>query len=78
MLLEAFGWRIAVFRLAPPREPGTMGRPRHQPTDGQRNIVRKMRRAGRSKMEIAEAIGVSEPTLRVHYFAELEVPDEAG
>ncbi|MFC3698794.1 MULTISPECIES: helix-turn-helix domain-containing protein [Sphingobium] len=47
------------------------GRPRHVPTDATRAQVARMRRAGASKMTIAKALGVSEPTLRRAYADEL-------
>lgn len=55
------------------------GRPRHVPTDANRALVARMRRAGASKMTIAKALGVSEPTLRRAYPDQLQFqPKENG
>lgn len=51
---------------------GHSGRPRHAPTDEQRQIVRDFRQAGATLAAIASAVGVSVSTLRVHYREELE------
>lgn len=51
-----------------------VGRPPHQPTDQQRAEVRRLVAAGTKVIDIAKAMGVSEPTLRGHYRAELATP----
>lgn len=50
---------------------GRPGRRRHQPNDRTRAIVHALRVSGLAQIKIAEAIGVSEPTLRLHYRKEL-------
>lgn len=52
--------------------PDRRGRPKHRVTGGNRNKVSILRAAGWLQKEIAVALGVSEPTLREYYFAELE------
>lgn len=54
-----------------PRGPG---RPPHEPTEETREIVVAMVARGDGHAEIAEAIGVSEPTLLKHYEEELDTP----
>jgi DNA-binding CsgD family transcriptional regulator len=49
------------------------GRPAHQPTDATRAQVDGLVREGKTLKEIAVAIGLSIPTLRAHYAAELKV-----
>lgn len=48
------------------------GRPKHRVSEENRNKVSVLRAAGWLQKEIAEAIGVSEPTLREYYFSELD------
>lgn len=59
--------------LGDPIDPrrGLTGRPRHLPTAATRTRVAELKRDGRSQREIATAIGVTEPTLRLCYFLEL-------
>lgn len=56
---------------------GGPGRPRHMPTAAQRQLVRDMHAEGRSQTEIAQAIGITCPTLLLNYFAELESSSQA-
>lgn len=51
---------------------GKPGRRRHQPDERTRAIVRALRMNGASHLRIAEAIGISEPTLRRAYSQELQ------
>lgn len=62
--LDLFGFPIDARR-------GLRGRPRHVPTEERREIVRTMRAAGCLQPEIAEALGITGPTLRLHYHREL-------
>jgi DNA-binding CsgD family transcriptional regulator len=48
------------------------GRPAHQPTDATRGQVEGLVREGKTLKEIAQAIGLSIPTLRAHYASELK------
>lgn len=58
-----FGW--------PEPEARDAGRPEHSPTDEKRSGVRLLTAIGRTNKEIAAALGISQPTLRKHYFQEL-------
>ena len=51
---------------------GRRGRPRHVPTPELRARVRNMRADGINQSAIAAAVGISIPTLHMHYFDELE------
>lgn len=44
-----------------------MGRRRHNPTPAQRQIVRRAILAGMKPVAVAKLIGISSPTLRLHY-----------
>lgn len=48
------------------------GRKEFEPTDEQREMVMVLRASGVSVLPIADAIGISEPTLRKHFALELE------
>ncbi len=48
------------------------GRPEHEPTEETRLKVRVLKAGAMSQLAIAEAIGISEPTLRKHYSSELD------
>lgn len=48
------------------------GRPAYAPTDDEREKVRVLKAGGMSNEAIAEAIGISEPTLRKHFSSELD------
>lgn len=49
-----------------------MGRPRFEPTDYQRKQVTTMAGIGMIPEHIAKVIGISAPTLRLHFESELE------
>ncbi len=53
-------------------QPGA-GRPSFEPTDQQRAQVRLMVAAGVPDYDVAKVIGVSMPTMRKHFWQELEV-----
>lgn len=48
------------------------GRHEFQPTDEDREKVRVLKAGGMSMEAIAEAVGISEPTLRKHFSSELD------
>lgn len=52
------------------------GRPRHQPTDENRAAVLKAVADGTTRKKISRDLGISEPTLREYYPAELETGDD--
>lgn len=54
-------------RAKPPR-----GRRRHSATPARRRIVRRAILGGMSPAEVAKLIGISMPTLRLHYGLELQ------
>jgi hypothetical protein len=49
-----------------------MGRRRHAPTAETRTIVRRAIRSGMGRAKVAKLIGISLPTLRLHYRDELQ------
>ncbi len=49
------------------------GRPTHEVTEEKRNRIAVLRSLNWTHSRIAEAIGISEPTLRKNYFRELEM-----
>lgn len=51
---------------------GLAGRPRHVPTKALRKKVAELHARGKGQLEIAAAIGISAPTLRLNYVSELE------
>lgn len=53
---------------------GLAGRPRHMPTDAQRDRIRELRASGMVITDIAAAVGLSHPTLQFYYRAELRRP----
>lgn len=53
------------------------GRPPHLATERNRNKIIMLLAFGWSNERVARAVGVTVPTLRKHYFAELKVRDEA-
>lgn len=57
----------------PPAKPAPRknGRPPYEPNDKDRTMVRLLCAGGITQDRIAEAVGISEPTLRKHYKAEL-------
>lgn len=52
---------------------GNSGRPEFAPSDEEREKVRVLKASGMSNEAIAEAIGISEPTLRKHFSSEMEI-----
>lgn len=48
------------------------GRRKYAPTDDEREKVRVLKAGGMTNEAIAEAIGISEPTLRLHFPSELD------
>lgn len=54
------------------------GRPPHRPSDQQRRLVTTLYLAAWTQPQIAEQIGVSEVTLRLHYRRELDGAARAG
>lgn len=48
------------------------GRPRHLPTDEQRARVRELANEGRAQLAIAQALGITVPTLLLNYPNELK------
>lgn len=63
----------AVDLFGEPVDPrrGQVGRPRHMPSDPRRAKVAELHAAGFSHLEIAAALGITAPTLRLNYPAEL-------
>lgn len=49
-----------------------MSNPPHQPTDEQRKTVRAMTAYGITQAQVCAIIGISEPTLSLHYRHELD------
>ena len=49
------------------------GRPEYVATDEEREKVRVLKAGGMSNEAIAEAIGISEPTLRKHFSFDIEI-----
>ncbi len=62
--VDLFGHPVDAQRRLP-------GRPRHVPTPELRSEVQRLHDLGQSQSEIAAAVGVTEPTLRLHYHTEL-------
>jgi len=48
------------------------GQPPHEPTDLSRTVVESLAMEGRTQEEIAEMIGLSQPTLRKYYRQEID------
>lgn len=61
----------------PTRPPRGRGRPPHVPTTALRKQVIALRAQGLNLIETAAAIGITHPTLLVHYHAELKSKSEA-
>lgn len=57
--------------------PGRVGRPRHTPSDASRVRVSRLWRMGLNQSGIARAMGISVPTLRLHYPVEVGSKSEA-
>jgi len=66
-----------LFGLPVDPNHGAKGRPRHIPTPELRQRVAQMHTAGQSQPKIAAAIGVTVPTLVLHYNAELRSSSQA-
>lgn len=49
------------------------GRPAYEPTDDARKNVRILKACGMSHEAIAEVLGISEPTLKKHFFLDLDI-----
>lgn len=49
-----------------------LGRRRHAPTPAMRKIVRRAIQGGMMQADVARLIGISVPTLRLHYRSELQ------
>lgn len=63
-LTDLFGHPLDIPRRGP-------GRPRHVPTPELRATVRALRAEGASQPTICAAIGITGPTLVLHYYEEL-------
>lgn len=60
-----------------PENWGGRGRPSHIPTEKNTNKVMVLLALGWAEAKIAGALGITQPTLRKHYFRQLKVRDEA-
>lgn len=60
-----------------PQEGRSRGRPEHRRTDENANKVRLLLGVGWTQKDIAAALGVTQPTLKKHYFSELKFRGEA-
>ena len=65
---EAVALDLFGLPLTPPRG---RGRPSHEPTRYTRRKVMTLRQAGLGQDQIADALGISLPTLRLYYHREL-------
>lgn len=59
--LSLFGWSIPEAR-------DVAGRPEHEPSDENRMKIMLLLSLGETNKDIAAALGISQPTLRRHYF----------
>jgi DNA-binding transcriptional ArsR family regulator len=66
------GENLGLFGWPMPEPRAKAGRPEHVATDENRNKVMWLLVQGRTNKEIAAGIGVSQPTLRLHYFQLLQ------
>lgn len=57
---------------------GKPGRRRHEPSSAGRSLVSRRCAAGASRKQIASALGISLPTLRLHYREELKSGGDNG
>nr|WP_143840501.1 hypothetical protein [Novosphingobium panipatense] len=57
---------------------GLAGRPRHMPTESQRAKVRMLMAEGKCQLAIAQALGITVPTLVLNYPTELNSRSEAA
>lgn len=56
---------------------GLSGRPRHMPTAAHRALVRELRAEGKPQVAIAQALGITVPTLQLNYPKELNSTSQA-
>jgi hypothetical protein len=68
---------LDLFGDPVPENKGKRGRPQHVVTQENRNKVNMLLAMGRSNERIANALNVTLPTLRKHYFSELKFRDTA-
>lgn len=70
----------AVDLFGEPIDPrrGLRGRPRHMPTPQLRALVARLHAMGFNQLTIAKTIGITAPTLRLNYAAELNSTSRAG
>lgn len=68
---------LDLFGDPVPSNWGGRGRPEHVPTQQNRNRVSLLVALGWSNSRIADALFVTQPTLRKHYFSELKYRDVA-
>ena len=71
-------FQIDLFGLPVDPGQGKRGRPRYVPTDDDRQRVGAMHAAGADQQTIAQALGVTCPTLRLNYAAELGSKSKTG
>lgn len=55
-----------------PKQKKPRGRPAHQPTETLRRQIEMMVAFGNTEGQICQIIGIAEPTLRLHYRAEID------
>lgn len=75
--MSDFGADLDLLGDPVPEGFGRRGRPPHVPTPDKRTKVLLCLAQGWPNGRIARALGITEPTLRKHYFRELKVRDEA-
>ena len=63
---------VMRYYAASNRDRLSRGRPRHSPTPARRRIVRRAILGGMRPADVAKLIGISVPTLRLHYRDELQ------
>lgn len=70
--------RRDLFGNPVPPNWGQKGRPRFMPTAADRRLVRRLHREGLSQLDIAAALGITGPTLRLNFRAELQSNSQTG
>lgn len=70
-------WDLDLLGDPIPEGFGKRGRPPHVPTDENRRKVMLLAAFDKNEAQIAAALGISEPTLKKHYFRELRSRLEA-
>ncbi|MFZ3483900.1 hypothetical protein [Sphingomonas sp. 3-13AW] len=70
-------WDLDLLGDPIPEGFGKRGRPPHAPTDENRRKVILLAAFDKNEAQIAAALGISEPTLKKHYFRELRSRLEA-